>query len=67
MILVDLGGTTSIEVDGENKTLRIANVTINKKTNCDLFNSCKKTKYATQVTAMSNAIGFTTFQVIFRK
>jgi len=30
--------------------------------NCDLFNSCKKTKYASQVVAMSNAIGFTTFQ-----
>jgi len=30
--------------------------------NCELFNSCKKTKYASQVVAMSNAIGFTTFQ-----
>jgi hypothetical protein len=30
--------------------------------NCELFESCKKTKYATQVTAMNNAIGFTAFQ-----
>lgn len=37
-------------------------LTIDKGANCDLYNSCKKTRYASQVSAMSNAIGFTTFQ-----
>jgi len=64
---VEVGNLTYIVVDGNNKTLRMINLTINKDTNCDLFKSCKKTKYATQVTAMSNAIGFTTFQVKYRK
>ena len=50
-------------VDGNNKTLRMLNLTINTEANCDLFNSCKKVKYVTQVSAMGNAIGFTTFQV----
>lgn len=49
-------------IDGRNYTLLYINMTLNKKMNCELFNSCKKTKYATQVVAMSNAIGFTTFQ-----
>ncbi len=35
---------------------------VDRTMNCELFNSCKKTKYASQVVAMSNAIGFTTFQ-----
>lgn len=37
-------------------------MTLNNQMNCDLFSSCKKTKYASQVSAMNNAIGFTTFQ-----
>ncbi len=37
-------------------------IKMNRKMNCDLFGSCKKTKYASQVVAMGNAIGFTTFQ-----
>ena len=61
---VKVGNLTWIMVDGNNKTLRELNLTINSNTNCDLFKSCKKTKYATQVSAMSNAIGFTTFQVL---
>jgi hypothetical protein len=47
-----------------NKTLFKIKLHLNKKMNCDLFNSCRKTKYANQLAAMSNAIGFTTFQVI---
>jgi hypothetical protein len=39
-----------------------ANLTLHPDMNCELFQSCKKTKYATQVTAMNNAIGFTNFQ-----
>lgn len=42
--------------------LLILNMTIDTTSNCELFNSCKKTKYASQVTAMNNAIGFTSFQ-----
>jgi len=38
-------------------TLKITNTA-----NCALFKSCKKIKYATQVSAMQNAFGFTTFQ-----
>jgi hypothetical protein len=45
------------------KTVLQLNMTINLKTNCELFDSCKKTKYATLVPSMQNAIGFTTFQV----
>ncbi len=63
LILVEMGNLTTMIVDGFPKVLRIVNLTMNKVTNCDLFKSCKKTKYATQVTAMGNAIGFTTFQV----
>lgn len=47
-----------------NHTLFKIKLHLNNKMNCDLFNSCKKTKYANQLTAMSNAIGFTTFQVL---
>lgn len=35
---------------------------LNSGSNCTLFKSCKKTKYASQVSAMANAIGFTSFQ-----
>jgi hypothetical protein len=51
-------------VPRQNKTLFKIKLYLNNKMNCDLFNSCKKTKYANQLTAMSNAIGFTTFQVL---
>ena len=47
-----------------NHTLFKINLHLNNKMNCDLFKSCKKTKYATQLTSMGNAVGFTTFQVI---
>ena len=30
--------------------------------NCDMFNSCKKTKFAMLLSAINNAEGFTTFQ-----
>jgi hypothetical protein len=49
-------------IDGKNYSLLYINMTLDKGMNCKLFNSCKKTKYASQVVAMSNAIGFTTFQ-----
>lgn len=35
---------------------------LNANSNCNLFKSCKKTKYASQVSAMGTAAGFTTFQ-----
>ena len=38
------------------------NFTLNEDMNCELFQSCKKTKFAAQVPAMSNAIGFMNFQ-----
>ena len=49
-------------IDGKKIQLVPINFKINKSSNCALFKSCKKTKYASQVSAMSNAIGFTTFQ-----
>ena len=49
----------------EIKTVLQLNMTINLKTNCELFDSCKKTKYATLVPSMQTAIGFTTFQVFY--
>ena len=46
----------------EVKTLLDLNFTLNEDMNCELFNSCKKTKFAAQVPAMSNAVGFMNFQ-----
>lgn len=48
----------------DTKKLLDLELTINDNTNCELFNSCKKTKFASQVPAMSNAVGFTNFQGI---
>jgi hypothetical protein len=52
------------EIAPRNTTLFKIILKLNTKMNCDLFKSCKKTKYAAQLNAMSSAIGFTTFQVI---
>ena len=48
----------------ETKRLLDLDLTINEDTNCKLFQSCKKTKFAAQVPAMGNAVGFTNFQGI---
>lgn len=63
--LVSPGNYTVIQDGSINKTVLRLNLTLNNEMNCKLFNSCKKTKYATLVPSMQNAIGFTTFQVIF--
>lgn len=49
-------------IDGKERTLLDLNFTLNEDMNCKLFQSCKKTKFAAQVPAMSNALGFTNFQ-----
>jgi hypothetical protein len=59
---VNVLGFQDFEIEKVNYTLLMIQMNLNSKMNCDLFNSCKKTKYASQVVAMSNAIGFTTFQ-----
>jgi hypothetical protein len=43
--------------------LLMLNLNVNKDMNCDMFKSCKKSPFTTQVSAMNNAIGFTTSQV----
>ena len=48
--------------DGKERTLLDLTFTLNEDMNCKLFQSCKKTKFAAQVPAMSNALGFTNFQ-----
>ncbi len=50
------------EIEKVNYTLLVIEMNVNSKMNCELFNSCKKTKYASQVVAMGNAIGFMSFQ-----
>ncbi len=50
------------EIEKVNYTLLMIEMNVNSRMNCELFNSCKKTKYASQVVAMSNAIGFMSFQ-----
>lgn len=47
-----------------NKTIPLLDLKfhLNEEMNCNLFKSCKKTKFAAQVPAMGNAVGFTTFQ-----
>lgn len=62
LTIVSPGGYVVVQDGSVNKTVMQLNMTINTKTNCELFDSCKKTKYATLVTSMQNAIGFTTFQ-----
>jgi hypothetical protein len=49
-------------IDGKAKDLLPMTMKLNSSSNCLLFKSCKKTKYASQVSAMANAIGFTSFQ-----
>jgi hypothetical protein len=59
---VDVHDYSDYNIDGKVYSLLNIDLKVNKKTNCDIFMSCRKTKYATQVTSMGNAIGFTTFQ-----
>ena len=47
-----------------NNILRVLNqtVTLNSESTCNLFESCKRTPYVTQVSAMQTAVGFVKFQ-----
>ncbi len=49
-------------IEGKEIPLLPQTLKLNSASNCVLFKSCKKTKYASQVSAMANAIGFTSFQ-----
>ena len=61
---VELGDVTKYIIDGKEYILRDINYYLNESTNCKLFNSCKKTKFAATYPSMGNAIGFTNFQGI---
>ena len=61
--LVSVQGLQNFTIDKEEKTLLVVNLTLNKAMNCDIFKSCKKTRYASELPLLSNAIGFTSFQV----
>ena len=56
-------GLRNYTIDKEIKELLVVNLTLNSDTNCDLFKSCKKTRYASELPILNNAIGFTSFQV----
>lgn len=60
--LVDVFPSKKYVIEGEEYILTPIKLKIDVKSNCSLFKSCKKTKYASQVSAMKNAIGFTSFQ-----
>ena len=61
---MNVGDYEDVVIDNVKYTLLHVNMTLNQEMNCQLFNSCKKTKYASQVAAMNNAVGFISFQVI---
>lgn len=61
---IELGELTNYTIDGTVHELRDITYYISDDTNCDLFKSCKKTKFVAQVPSMGNAIGFTNFQGI---
>lgn len=54
----------SKHIVGRNETRDLLDIDfyLDQDTNCDLFNSCKKTKFAAQVPSMANALGFVNFQ-----
>ncbi len=56
-------GLKNFTIDNEIKTLLVVNLTLNRDMNCEIFKSCKKTRYASELPLLSNAIGFTSFQV----
>lgn len=61
---IEVNNLTTYIIDGQEHLLRDINYLINDDTNCNLFKSCKKTKFVAQVPSMGNAIGFTNFQGI---
>lgn len=61
---IEVGNLTHYIIDGTDYLLRDITYYINDNTNCELFKSCKKTKFVAQVPSMGNAIGFTNFQGI---
>jgi hypothetical protein len=60
---VNVTGLRNFTIDKEIKELLVVNLTLNTQSNCDLFKSCKKTRYASELPLLNNAIGFTSFQV----
>lgn len=64
MLLVTVNGWKFI--DELKKNCTVLELTINSEVNCDIYNSCLKAPIVTQVSAMSTAIGFITFQVIYK-
>ena len=61
---IEVGNITKYTIDGKVYDLRDITYYLNDDTNCELFKSCKKTKFVAQVPSMGNAIGFTNFQGI---
>ncbi len=61
---IEVGELKNYTIDGTVHELRDITYYIHDDTNCDLFKSCKKTKFVAQVPSMGNAIGFTNFQGI---
>lgn len=61
---IEIGNLTNYVIDGKEYELRDITFYLNDDTNCELFKSCKKTKFVAQVPSMGNAIGFTNFQGI---
>ena len=61
---LEVGNLTNYVIDGKEYELRDITFYLNDDTNCELFKSCKKTKFVAQVPSMGNAIGFTNFQGI---
>ena len=61
---IEVGNLTNYTIDGKTMLLRDITFYLNEDTNCELFKSCKKTKFVAQVPSMGNAIGFTNFQGI---
>lgn len=61
---LELHDITRYNMSGKIYDLRDATFTVNEETNCKLFQSCKKTKFVSQVPSMGNSLGFTNFQGI---
>ena len=56
------GASNHTVAKNQTKYLTDIDLDVEENTMCDLFKSCKKTKFASQVPAMGNALGFLNFQ-----
>lgn len=59
-----IGNRTNHTIEGKIRLLLDINFTIDEDTNCEIFKSCKKAKFVSQVPSMGNSIGFANFQGI---